>query len=85
MRQRLATHALELDVNGVVRKAIWMSTHQLTRQHGPDRSVHISSLLNKVDLLTPFDGRPGLLDEAQVQRLLKAMILTLGVTPAGSI
>ena len=76
--ERLSGHAIELDMDGIVRQALVReAAHHLAGEHGAHGPVHVADGLDEADLLATFQCRPCLLDQDMIQRALQPMILRL--------
>ena len=79
--ERLSGHAIELDMDGVVRQPfVREAAHHLAGEHGAHGPVHVADGLDEADLLATFQCRPCLLDQDMIQRALQPMILRLHLT-----
>ena len=79
--ERLSGHAIELDMDGVVRQALVReAAHHLAGEHGAHGPVHVADGLDEADLLATLQRRPCLLDQHMIQRALQSMILRFHLT-----
>src|SRR5690606_19031613 len=81
--EALARRPVELDVDGVRRQAgMAVAARHLAGEHGADRTVHVGDRRDEGDLLAALERRARLLDQADVERTLQAVVLRLGLVPA---
>ena len=73
--KRLATGALQLNANAVVRQPLGVHRRHGTGQHGTDRAVHVARHFNELHPFALVDGWPALGDQHVVKRLLQAVVL----------